>query len=483
MNNQKKNTKKIYKKTKNKSKKFRIEDDPLGKVYIEDKNYWGSETQRSITNFDIGSELMPNEIITTYALYKKCAAITNKKLKLFSNNKVPDTIIKVCDEIINGKLNDEFPVHIWQTGSGTHTNMNINEVISNRCIEILNGKKGSKKPVHPNDDVNKSQSSNDSFPTVLYMTIGIMIHNKLLKSIEYLITGLKKKQKEFENVIKIGRTHLQDATPISLGQEFSGYVALIQDCHNQIKLSLNGIYELPAGGTAVGTGINTHPKYAENVASEVKRLTNIPFKSGKNKFAILSCHNAVQTCSGSLTLLAANIMKIANDIRWMGSGPKTGLKELILPMNEPGSSIMPGKINPTQCEAAVMVALKVMGNNSTIINANSQGNFELQLNNPLMAYNIVQSINLLNDVCVNLTKRCIIGLKVNRKQIEHNVENALTIVTALNPYIGYDNASKLSLYAYENDISLREANKKLKFIDDKLLVKYLDVTKMIGSKK
>ena len=381
---------------------------------------------------------------------------------------------------MDGKLSDNFPVHIWQTGSGTHTNMNVNEVISNRCIEILHGKKGSKKPVHPNDDVNKSQSSNDSFPTVLYMTIGIMIHNKLLKSVKYLINGLQKKQNEFQNIIKIGRTHLEDGTPISFGQEFSGYVALIQDCYNQIKSSLNGVYELPAGGTAVGTGINTDPRYGKNVAAEIKKLTKLPFKSAENKFSVLSSHNAVQNCSASLTLLASNIMKIANDIRWMGSGPKTGLKELILPINEPGSSIMPGKINPTQCEAAVMVALKVMGNNNTIINANSQGNFELQLNNPLLAYNIIQSINLLNDVCINLTKRCIIGLKVNKKQIQYNVENALSIAAALNPYIGYDNASKLSLYAYKNDISLREANKRLKLLDDKLLVKYLDVSKMIS---
>lgn len=463
------------------SKKYRIEEDPLGKINVEDTKYWGAETQRSLLHFSIGHELIPTELIINYALYKKCAAITNQKLKLFKDDTIPNTIIQVCDEIIGGQLKDQFPLHVWQTGSGTHTNMNVNEVISNRSIEILNGKKGSKYPVHPNDDVNKSQSSNDSFPTVLYMTTAILIHTKLLKSVNYLIHGLKKKQNEFKNIIKIGRTHLEDATPISFGQEFSGYVALIEDCYNQIKQSLNGLYELPAGGTAVGTGINTHPKYSSTVVIEIKRLTGLPFTSAKNKFSLLSSHNAIQNCSSSLTLLASNIMKIANDIRWMGSGPKTGLKELILPSNEPGSSIMPGKINPSQCEAVIMVALQVMGNNNTIMNANSQGNFELNVNNPLMAHNIIQSINILNDVCIHFTKYCILGLKINKKQIQYNVDNALSIVIALNPYIGYDNSFKLALYALQHDISLRKANQTLKLMDDDLLLKHLDVSKMIGS--
>lgn len=461
------------------SKKYRIEKDFLGNIKVENKNYWGAETQRSLIHFSIGNETMPLEIIHAYALYKKCAAITNNKLKLFNNKKIPTTIIKVCNEIINKKLDDQFPVHIWQTGSGTHTNMNLNEVISNRSIEILKGKKGSKTPVHPNDHVNMSQSSNDSFPTVLYMATAIQINKKLLKNLKYMIQGFKKKQTEFKNIIKIGRTHLQDATPISFFQEFSGYVTLFEDSYNKIKDSLKELYKLPAGGTAVGTGINTHPKYAKTVAAEIKKQTKLPFSSAKNKFSVMSSHNAIQECSGALTVLASNIIKIANDIRWMGSGPKTGLKELILPSNEPGSSIMPGKVNPTQCEAAIMVAVKVMGNNQDIINANSQGNFELNIFNPLMALNIIQSINLLNDVCINLTKFCILGLKVNKSQIKYNVENALTIATALNPHIGYDSASKLAQYALKHNMSLRDANRKLKFLSDNDIVRYLDVKKMI----
>lgn len=466
---------------KNKMKtKYRIESDVLGEIKVEDDKYWGAETQRSIIHFSsIGQEKIPTELIITYAMYKKCAAITNKKLKLFKHDKIPNVIIKVCDEIMSGKMEDQFPLHVWQTGSGTHTNMNVNEVISNRCIEILKGKKGSKSPVHPNDDVNKSQSSNDSFPTVLYMTTALLIHKKLLYSVEYLIKGLKIKTNEFKNDIKIGRTHLQDATPISFGQEFSGYVALIEDSHDQIKKSLEGLYELPAGGTAVGTGINTDPKYGTMVVSEIRAITRLPFKSAKNKFSILSSHNAILICSSSLMLLATNLRKIAEDIRWMASGPKTGLKEIILPANEPGSSIMPGKINPSQCEATLMVYLKVMGNHTEIVNANSQGNFELNTYNPLMAYNIIQSIKLLNDICINLTDFCISGIQINKKQIQYNVDNALTIVTALNPYIGYDNASKLARYALEHDISLRESNKTLKIMDDQLLVQRLDVSKMI----
>lgn len=459
-----------------KTKKYRIEKDFLGKVRVEKNKYWGSETQRSIQHFSIGNETIPLNIINTYALYKKCAAIANKKLKLFKNNTVPNTIVRVCNEIITGNLNSHFPLHIWQTGSGTHTNMNLNEVIANKGMELLKRKK---IIINPNDDVNKSQSSNDSFPVVMNMSCAILIHNKLLSSIDYLIDGLSKKQKEFRNIIKIGRTHLEDATPISFGQEFSGYISLIKNCHEQIKLSLNQLYKLPVGATAVGTGINTHPKYAETVIKVIKNQTNLPFKKAENNFALLSCHNPIQICSGALTLLASNLMKICNDIRWMGSGPKTGLKELILPANEPGSSIMPGKINPSQCEAAIMVALKVMGNNNEIINANSQGNFELNIFNPLMALNITQSINLLNDVCINLTKYCILGLKVNKKQIEHNDKNVLTIATALNPHIGYNKASKLAMFALKNDLSLEEANEKLKILDKSLLNKYLDVSKMI----
>lgn len=457
---------------------MRTEYDSIGEIKVDDKNLWGAQTERSLLHFTIGEERIPYEIIKSFAIFKKAAAITNKKLKLLDGSK--EKIIKqVCDEIIAGKLKDSFPLYVWQTGSGTQTNMNVNEVISNRCIQLLNGVLGSKKPIHPNDDVNKSQSSNDTFITAVHISIVKLINEDLIPNIEYMINGLKKKKKEFENIIKIGRTHLQDATPLTFGQEFSGYIALIETSLEHIKISLRNLYHLAAGGTAVGTGINTHPKFAVMVAKEVSLLTKYPFKTAPNKFEVLSSHDALVGCSFALKSLAINIMKIANDFRWLGAGPRAGLNELILPQNEPGSSIMPGKVNPTQCEAATMVAIQVISNDLSVSMANSQGNFELNVFKPLMANCVIQSIKLLRDVTHNLTKFLILGIKINRKKVDSYVENSLMLVTILSPHIGYEKCAKMAEYAYEHDLTLREANKKLKFLSENDFNKYLDLKKMV----
>lgn len=457
---------------------MRSEYDSIGEIKVDNKNLWGAQTQRSLLHFSIGNDIMPYEIIKSFAIFKKAAAITNYKLKLLDNDK-KKIIIQVCDEIIEGKLKNDFPLYVWQTGSGTQTNMNMNEVISNRCIQLLNGTLGSKIPIHPNDDVNKSQSSNDTFITAVHISIVKLINEELIPNIEYMINGLKKKKKEFENIIKIGRTHLQDAVPLTFGQEFSGYIALIETSLKHIKTSLHNLYYLAAGGTAVGTGINTHPKFAVMVAKELSLLTNFPFKTAPNKFEILSSHDALVACSFGLKSLAINIMKIANDFRWLGAGPRAGLNEIILPQNEPGSSIMPGKVNPTQCEAATMVAIQVMSNDVAVSMANSQGNFELNVFKPLMANCIIQSIKLLRDVCHNLTKFLILGIKINRKKVDSYVSNSLMLVTILSPHIGYEKSAKLAEYAYKYDLTLRDANKKLKFLSDDDFNNYLDLQKMI----
>ena len=455
----------------------RKEYDSLGTIEVENNHLWGAQTQRSLLHFKIGDELIPNEVIKAFGFLKKASAETNYDLKLIKEP-IKSIICRVCDEIIADKLKDEFPLHVWQTGSGTQTNMNVNEVISNRAIQILKGKLGSKTPVHPNDHVNKSQSSNDTFMTAGHIAIVSLINKNLLPSIIYMIKNLKKKQKDFDHIIKIGRTHLQDAVPLTLGQEFSGYVALIETSFATIKSTLRNLYHLAIGGTAVGTGLNTHPKFAVMVASKIAKLTKFPFKTAPNKFEVLSSHDALVICSAGLKSLAVNIMKIANDFRWMGSGPRAGIGELILPQNEPGSSIMPGKVNPTQCEAATMVAIQVIANDLSISTANSQGNFELNVFKPLMVYNIIQSIKLLTGVCTNLTKFLIEGVRANKKKIEFNVENSLMLVTALSPIIGYEKCAKLSEYAYAKEISLRDANKKLNFLSDKDFIKYIDPKKM-----
>jgi fumarate hydratase class II len=474
-----KKSKKTYNKAHKKTqKKYRYEEDVFGKILVPNNHYWGSNTQRSLIHFSIGKEHMPLNFIYSYAILKKCAAITNYKLGSL-NKKYAGTIVKVCNEILEGKLDAEFPLYIWQTGSGTHTNMNLNEVISNRCNEILVGKLGTKIPIHPNNHVNMSQSSNDTFITAMHISIALSVTKDLIPNLKYMIKEFVQKKQEFNNIVKIGRTHLEDALPITFGQEFSGYVALLDDALNQINMSLKNIYQLAAGGTAVGNGINANKNFGKVIAKEISKETKLPFVTAPNKFAELSSHNAVLEMSDALKVLATNIMKIANDIRWMGSGPKTGLNELLLPQNEPGSSIMAGKVNPTQCEAATMVAVQVIANNLAITIANSQGNFEMNVYNPLMIYNINQSIYLLSDVCVNFTKFCIIGLKVNHEKVKHNLEHSLSRVTLLNPYIGYDKATKLAHYAYDNNITLKEANKKLNYLSDNDFDKYINDYKII----
>ena len=454
-------------------KKTRYEEDVFGKIAVPNNHYWGSNTQRSLIHFSIGKERIPLNFIYSYALLKKCAAIANYKLHSL-NKKYAFTIVKVCNEILEGKLDSEYPLYIRQTGSGTQTNMNLNEVIANRCNEILIGKLGTKSPIHPNNHVNMSQSSNDTFITAMHISIALSVTKVLIPNLKYMIKGFVQKKQEFNNIVKIGRTHLEDALPLTFGQEFSGYVALLDDDLNQINISLKNIYKLATGGTAVGNGINANKNFGKFIAKEISKETKLPFISAENKFAELSSHNAVLEMSDALKVLATNIMKIANDIRWMGSGPNTGLNELILPRNEPGSSIMAGKVNPTQCEAATMVAVQVIANNIAITIANSQGNFEMNVYNPLMIYNINQSIYLLSDVCVNFTKFCIVGLKVNHEKIKYNVDNSLSMVTLLNPYIGYDKATKLAHYAYDNNITLKEANNKLKFLNENDFDKYIN---------
>jgi fumarate hydratase class II len=465
----------------NKTKKrsnVRHEIDVFGTIEVPKNHYWGATTQRSLNNFNISQETMPIKFIHAYVLYKKCAAKTNYKLKLLDKKKYV-IIAKTCNKILEGNYDDEFPLHIWQTGSGTQTNMNVNEVIANLCNKTLTGKLGTKYPIHPNNDVNMSQSSNDSFITAMHISIGLLVNSNLTPNLKYMIDGFKKKQNEFKNIIKLGRTHLEDAVPITFGQEFSGYVALLEDSLSEIKMSLKHIYQLAAGGTAVGTGINTHPNFGKNVAQEVRKETGLPFITAKNKFAEMSSHNAVLEMSDSFKILATNIMKIANDIRWMGSGPRGGLNELLLPQNEPGSSIMPGKVNPTQCEAAAMVSVQVIANNTAITISNTQGYFELNVYNPIMLYNINQSISMLSDVCRNFTQFCVLGIKVNKEKVNGYLENALTLATVLNPIIGYDKATKLAHYAYDKNISLKQANKELNFLPEDKIEGYLKPDKMI----
>jgi len=463
-------------------KNIRWEWDVFGKIPVPKDSLWGSNTQRSLIHFSISTELMPIEFIHSYALFKKCAAKANYRLKLL-DKKDMQLISHFCDEIIDNKYNEQFPLHIWQTGSGTQTNMNMNEVIANLCNKKLIGKLGTQKPINPNDTVNMCQSSNDSFISAIHIFVALTVTKKLIPDLVYMIDGFKQKQHEFKDIIKLGRTHLEDAVPMTFGQEFSGYVSILEDSLKQIKYALNHIYELAAGGTAVGTGINTHPNFGKYIAEELSKETHLHFVSAPNKFGEMSSHNAVLEMSDAFKVLATNIMKIVNDIRWLAGGPRAGLEELILPQNEPGSSIMPGKVNPTQCEAAAMVSVQVIANNMAITIANTQGYFELNVYNPLMVYNIAQSMRMLSDVCVNFTKFCTVGIKVNTKKLKGYVDNALTLATALNTHIGYDKATTLAHYAYNKDISLIEANKDLKYVDPAKIAEYLDPKKMIPGLK
>ncbi len=434
--------------------KYRKEFDSIGVINVPSDKYWGASTQRSSKYFDIGDFLVRPIVIKSIAIIKKAAAIVNEKNGDL-NKKIKNSIIKAADEVISGKLNDNFPLKVWQTGSGTQTNMNVNEVIANRAIEILGGKKGTKKPVHPNDHVNKSQSTNDVFPTAMHMSIAIWTLEKLLPSLNLLNQQLKKKEKEFRKIVKIGRTHLQDATPITLGQEFSGYHAQLSKCIERIKRALEEIYFLAQGGTAVGTGINTKKGFDKKIVTEIRKITKIPFKPSQNKFASLAAHDAIVNFSGTMNTAAVCLMKIANDIRFLGSGPRAGYGELILPENEPGSSIMPGKVNPTQCEAVTMVCVKVIGNHNGITMAGSHGHFELNVFKPLIIHNILQSIHIMADSSRSFSQYCIKGLKADKKRIKELLDNSLMLVTALAPKIGYDNAAKIAKTALKNKTKLK----------------------------
>ena len=458
--------------------KLRKEFDSIGSINVPNDKYWGASTQRSKKYFDIGEFLVRPILIKSIAIIKKAAAIIHRKDGQIES-KISNAIIKASNEVISGKLDEHFPLKVWQTGSGTQTNMNVNEVIANRAIEVLKGKKGSKKPVHPNDHVNKSQSTNDVFPTAMHIAIAIETKKKLLPALELLNKELKKKTRQFRKIVKVGRTHLQDATPLSLGQEFSGYQSQLQDCILRIKTALNEIYYLAQGGTAVGTGINSKKGFDKKIINQIKRITKLPFKPTKNKFAALAAHDEIVNFSGTLNTTAVCLMKIANDIRFLGSGPRAGYGELILPANEPGSSIMPGKVNPTQSEAVTMVCVKVIGNHNGITMAGSHGHFELNVFKPLIAHNILQSIDLLADSSKNFSLYCIKGIKADKDKIKYYLENSLMLVTALAPKIGYDKAAKIAKLALKNKTTLKTEALKSGLINEREYDKIVNPKKMI----
>ena len=459
--------------------KTRKEYDSIGGINVPVDKYWGASTQRSKKYFDIGEFKVRPILIKSIAIIKKTAAIVHKKEKQI-DPKISNAIIKACNDVIEGKLNEHFPLKVWQTGSGTQTNMNVNEVVANRAIQILGGKLGSKKPVHPNDHVNKSQSTNDVFPSAMHIAIAIETRDKLLPSLILLNKELKKKVNQFKKIIKVGRTHLQDATPLTLGQEFSGYQSQLEDTIIRIKTALKEINYLAQGGTAVGTGINTKKNFDKKICKEISKITKIQFKPAKNKFAALAAHDPIVNFSGTLNTAAVCLMKIANDIRYLGSGPRAGYSELILPANEPGSSIMPGKVNPTQSEAVTMVCVKVIGNHSGITIAGSQGQFELNVFKPLIAHNILQSIDLLSDSSNNFAKFCIKGIKANTKKIKNDLDNSLMLVTALAPKIGYDSAARIAKKALKNGTTLKHEAIKSGLISEKDYKKIVDPKKMIN---
>jgi fumarate hydratase class II len=450
----------------------------MGKMEVPADRYYGAQTARSLIHFAIGKDTMPPELIRAFGILKKAAALVNQDLGKLSAEKAK-LITQSADEVISGKLNEHFPLRIWQTGSGTQTNMNVNEVIGNRAIEIAGGAMGSKKPIHPNDDVNMSQSSNDTFPTAMHIAAATETSRTLLPAVKKMRDALDAKAKEFGPIVKIGRTHLQDATPLTVGQEFSGWVSLLDRDMVRISQALDGLHDLAIGGTAVGTGLNAHPEFAERAARKISELSGLPFRSHPNKFASLSAHDEIVFASGALKTLASSLMKVANDIRWLASGPRCGLGELTLPENEPGSSIMPGKVNPTQCEAITMVAIQVMGNDAAIGFAGSQGNFELNVFKPVMIFNYLHSVELLADSCNSFVEHCVHGIEVNRDIIDHYVKDSLMLVTALAPKIGYDNAAKVAHTAHHEHTSLRQAALKLGFLSGEefdALVKPEDMT-------
>lgn len=462
--------------TEQRAAQTRTESDSMGQIEVQADRYWGAQTERSLHHFNIGFDVMPREMVRALGLLKKAAALVNEELGKLSSDKTR-LIEKAADEVIAGTLDEHFPLRVWQTGSGTQTNMNANEVISNRAIEMAGGEMGSKKPVHPNDDVNMSQSSNDTFPTAMHIAAAEEMR-KLIPEVQRLRDAIDAKAQEFADVVKIGRTHLQDATPLTVGQEFGGWASLLERDIERLEAVMPGLFDLAIGGTAVGTGLNSHPEFAERAAKKIAELTGLPFKSHPNKFAALSAHDEMVFASGALKTLAGSLMKIANDVRWLGSGPRAGIGELVLPENEPGSSIMPGKVNPTQSEAMTMVAVQVMGNDAAIGFAGSQGNFELNVFNPVMVHNLLHSIRLLKDACRGFLEFCIQGLELNRTRIEENLRQSLMLVTALNPHIGYDNAAKIAKNAHRKGFTLRESAVELGLLTGEQFDEYVKPEEM-----
>ena len=461
----------------------RIESDSFGSVGVPADKYYGAQTARSYSNFAIGGETerMPIQVIRAYGYLKKSCALVNLEYGL--SQQIVESIVRVADEVIAGKLDDHFPLVIWQTGSGTQTNMNVNEVISNRAIELMGGTIGSKTPVHPNDHVNRSQSSNDTFPTAMHIAVAMSIHNQLFPGLKELHTSLLAKSVKFNDIIKVGRTHTQDATPITLGQEFSAYAMQIQNGMSRVESTLRRLYELAIGGTAVGTGLNAPVGFSEKVAAKISELTSLPFTSARNKFEALACHDTLVEVHGALNVLACSLMKIANDIRFLGSGPRCGFGELLLPENEPGSSIMPGKVNPTQCEALSMVAAQVMGNQVAVSVAGSNGHFELNSFKPLMVSNVLRSIRLIADSSKSFSNNCVNGIKANRKRISQMLEQSLMLVTALNPHIGYDNAAKIAKKAHKDGLTLQEAAADLNLVTKEDFERWVKPQSMLGPSK
>ncbi len=460
----------------------RIERDSMGEISVPNDRYYGAQTARSLIHFAIGIEKMPRPIIKAMGTLKKAAALTNAELGVLAQDKA-EIISKAADEVIAGKLDEHFPLSIWQTGSGTQSNMNSNEVISNRAIEMLGGQLGSKKPIHPNDDVNKSQSSNDTFPTAMHIAAAEVLALELIPAVTKLRDTLKKKSEEFAPLIKSGRTHLMDAVPITLGQEFSGYVQQLTMALERVNLVLPGLYELALGGTAVGTGLNAHADFARKVAAKIAELTGLPFVSAPNKFEALAGHDALVFAHGALKTLAASLMKIANDVRWMASGPRCGFGELAIPENEPGSSIMPGKVNPTQSEAMTMVAVQVFGNDAAINFGGASGNFELNVFKPLIAYNFLQSARLLTDTCTMFEEHCAVGIEPIKEKLDFYMNNTLMLVTALNPHIGYDNAAKIAKHAHHNNTTLKDAAITLGLLTAEQFDQFVRPSEMLGPKK
>lgn len=443
---------------------YRIEKDTFGEIKVPADKFWGAQTQRSKENFKIGFEKMPNRIVKAFAILKRSTAVTNNRLGNLDSEKT-EVITAVCDEILEGKYDDNFPLVVWQTGSGTQSNMNVNEVIANLATALLK-EKGSKQTIHPNDDVNRSQSSNDTFPTAMHVAGVLAIYEQLVPALDQLRNTLDEKAKKFNDIVKIGRTHLQDATPLTLGQEISGWVYMIDRSKEMILEATEKMRELAIGGTAVGTGINAHPQFGEVVSEEISTFTGQHFKSSPNKFHALTSHDEITYVHGAMKALAADLMKIANDVRWLASGPRCGIGEISIPENEPGSSIMPGKVNPTQCEALTMIAAQIMGNDATIGFASSQGNFELNVFKPVIIYNFLQSVQLLSDGIKSFHDHCAVGIEPNEKTIKENLSGSLTLVTALNPYIGYESAAKIAKFAHKEGLTLKEAAVQLELLTE-----------------